>query len=459
MSSSTSSDEKVCSSGRSDNSHLYKELTSSSSSSSKSSNESDDNPYVYSYHNMLHQTIEMASVGPRAMLSVASNVAKSVWVASDQFVDRCTSSSPVVITTYQLNEFLKSTGVPEDRRVSEEELCLTSLAVVSTLVLYYLWFGKRHQRRRKALAADLRFAQAKVHYLEEKLLLAECDLKALSDRRQHQQQHQQGPLNKEQQQEVRIFMDGAYDLMHYGHMNAFRLARSLGTHLVVGVNSDESITQCKGAPLLNDSERLTMVSGCKFVDEVVPACPYVMNKEYLEHIIQKYNIDYVVHGDDPCIVDGKDVYQAAKDSGHFRSIPRTEGVSTTDIVGRMLLLTTEHHCMPPEATVDTPTRKLSAAHSAKDLILQIHNTNNNDITTSSSGNENSILVNYRKDHSNNSNFFLAQQSKFLTTSRLLKLFSAGVTTPPKDAKIVYMDGAWDMFHPGTAILNTIVCFH
>ena len=58
--------------------------------------------------------------------------------------------------------------------------------------------------------------------------------------------------------------------MHYGHMNAFRLGRSLGTHLVVGVNSDESITACKGKPLVNDDERLTMVRGCKFVDEVVP---------------------------------------------------------------------------------------------------------------------------------------------------------------------------------------------
>ena len=45
--------------------------------------------------------------------------------------------------------------------------------------------------------------------------------------------------------EVRIWMDGAFDMMHYGHMNAFRQGRALGTHLVVGVNSDKSITECK----------------------------------------------------------------------------------------------------------------------------------------------------------------------------------------------------------------------
>lgn len=41
---------------------------------------------------------------------------------------------------------------------------------------------------------------------------------------------------------VRIWMDGCFDLMHYGHMNAFRQGKALGTHLVVGVNSDETIT-------------------------------------------------------------------------------------------------------------------------------------------------------------------------------------------------------------------------
>ena len=51
----------------------------------------------------------------------------------------------------------------------------------------------------------------------------------------------------------------------------------------------------------------------------------------------------MVHGDDPCIVDGKDVYESAQKSGKYLTIPRTEGISTTDIVGRMLLMTKSHH--------------------------------------------------------------------------------------------------------------------
>jgi ethanolamine-phosphate cytidylyltransferase len=119
------------------------------------------------------------------------------------------------------------------------------------------------------------------------------------------------------------------------HVNAFRQGRSLGTHLVVGVNDDESIARCKGAPpVMNDAERLAMVKGCKFVDEVVPNVPYVMSDEYVRWVIKTYNIDFVVHGDDPCIVDGRDVYESAQRLGKYMTIPRTEGVSTTEIVAR-----------------------------------------------------------------------------------------------------------------------------
>lgn len=202
------------------------------------------------------------------------------------------------------------------------------------------------------------------------------------------------PQQQQPQKEIRIFMDGAFDLLHFGHMNAFRLAKSLGTHLIVGVNSDHSIADCKGcAPLMNTQERTTMVQACKFVDQVIPDCPYIMNQEYLDWIFTTYNVDYVVHGDDACIVNGKDVYESAKRTGKFRTIPRTNGVSTTDIVGRMLLLTKEHHILD----------------------------------SSSIG---------------------RASSKFLTTSRMLRLFSADHQAPPPNCRVVYVDGSWDLFHPG-----------
>jgi glycerol-3-phosphate cytidylyltransferase-like family protein len=64
-------------------------------------------------------------------------------------------------------------------------------------------------------------------------------------------------------------------------------------------------TACKGPPVMNDEERLAAVEGCRFVNEVVEGVPYIMQEDYLMMIIEKYKIDFVVHGDDPCIVNGK----------------------------------------------------------------------------------------------------------------------------------------------------------
>eukprot|EP00929_Paragymnodinium_shiwhaense_P039571 TRINITY_DN20776_c0_g1_i1.p1 TRINITY_DN20776_c0_g1~~TRINITY_DN20776_c0_g1_i1.p1 ORF type:complete len:495 (+),score=101.43 TRINITY_DN20776_c0_g1_i1:146-1630(+) len=208
---------------------------------------------------------------------------------------------------------------------------------------------------------------------------------------------------------VRIFVDGVFDLMHFGHMNAFRQARALGGHLVVGVNSDESVRVCKGTvPVLTDSERQVAVSACRFVDEIVPECPYVMTAEYIDYLMREKGIDYFVHGDDPCIVDGKNVYEAAIKAGRFKTIPRTEGISTTDIVGRLLTLTKDHH---------TPLIDDAASE--------------------------------ERSSPSKTGVFLSSQSRFLVTSQLMQAFSAALPKHgAKRGRVVYVDGAWDMFHEG-----------
>jgi len=324
-----------------------------------------------------------------------TSLVASIVVSSDRFLESCSGSTTVGIAVQQINGFLSTSGVPNKSLLTTDEFVLAGLTIIVTLVSYYFLMGKNHVKKRKMLANDLKVAHEKVTYLEEKLMLAHAEDLSRND----------GSNRK-----IRIFMDGAFDMMHYGHMNAFRLGRSLGTELIVGVNSDETITKCKGAPLMKDEERLTMVRNCKFVDEVVEGCPYVMNEEYLNHVISKYNIDYVIHGDDPCIVDGKDVYETAKKAGKYQSIPRTEGVSTTDIVGRILLMNKDHHY---------------------------------------AGNKNGDVL---RGKDRNGSSLLCDQSKFLTTSRMLRLFSAGMKSPNSGAKIVYISGAWDMFHCGHVAL-------
>lgn len=87
-------------------------------------------------------------------------------------------------------------------------------------------------------------AQKTVAELEEKLMVLEA---------------QDAEDKKNSGKEIRIWMDGAFDMMHYGHMNAFRQARALGTYLIAGINSDASITVCKGQPVMNDEVKILSI--------------------------------------------------------------------------------------------------------------------------------------------------------------------------------------------------------
>uniref|UniRef100_A0A2K5RYU5 ethanolamine-phosphate cytidylyltransferase n=1 Tax=Cebus imitator TaxID=2715852 RepID=A0A2K5RYU5_CEBIM len=147
-------------------------------------------------------------------------------------------------------------------------------------------------------------------------------------------------LAPEGRRAVRVWCDGCYDMVHYGHSNQLRQARAMGDYLIVGVHTDEEIAKHKGPPVFTQEERYKMVQAIKWVDEVVPAAPYVTTLETLD----KYNCDFCVHGNDITLtVDGRDTYEEVKQAGRYRECKRTQGVSTTDLVGRMLLVTKAHH--------------------------------------------------------------------------------------------------------------------
>jgi ethanolamine-phosphate cytidylyltransferase len=205
---------------------------------------------------------------------------------------------------------------------------------------------------------------------------------------------------------VRVYMDGCFDLMHYGHANALRQAKALGDELVVGVVSDEEIIACKGPPVLSMQERLALVSGLKWVDEVIPNAPYEITEEFMNRLFNEHDIDYVIHGDDPCLLpDGTDAYGLAKKVGRYKQIKRTEGVSSTDIVGRIL-------------------------SSIKDVKA-----------------ENGNVVDGKNTQGVNVPSKGSHMSRFLPTSRRIVQFSNG-KGPGPNSRVVYIDGAFDLFHAG-----------
>lgn len=117
-------------------------------------------------------------------------------------------------------------------------------------------------------------------------------------------------------------------------------ARKLGKELYVGVHSDEEILKHKGPPVMTLEEREEAVKGCRWCSVCIPYAPYVTDPK----VMDQYRCRYVVHGDDITTDEnGEDCYRVVKELGRFIVVKRTPNISTTDLVGRMLLYTKSHH--------------------------------------------------------------------------------------------------------------------
>ncbi|KAL9613984.1 MAG: hypothetical protein Q9167_001533 [Letrouitia subvulpina] len=134
---------------------------------------------------------------------------------------------------------------------------------------------------------------------------------------------------------IRIYADGVFDLFHLGHMRQLEQAKNAfpDVYLLVGVTGDAETHKRKGLTVLTGSERTETVRHCKWVDEVIPNCPWIVTPTFLE----EHQIDYVAHDDLPYGADeGDDIYAPIKKQGKFLVTQRTKGVSTTGIITKIV---------------------------------------------------------------------------------------------------------------------------
>lgn len=162
------------------------------------------------------------------------------------------------------------------------------------------------------------------------------------------------------------------------------------------------------------------MAACKWVDEVVPDAPYVTELE----VMDKYGCQVCVHGDDlSTAADGSDSYAKVKAAGRFlynlnssaqclscREVKRTIGVSTTELVGRMLLMTRDHH---DEAV-------LESKRSKTDLTEPV-------------------------EEETKASPYTSGGSHLMPTNRRIVQFSTPAREPKPGDRIVYVDGAFDLF--------------
>ena len=122
----------------------------------------------------------------------------------------------------------------------------------------------------------------------------------------------------------KVITYGTFDLLHYGHINLLRKAKSLGDYLIVGLSTDEFNNKDKNKECYFDYEnRKSLLDAVRYVDLVSPE----KNWEQKISDIQKYNVDVFVIGDD---WEGK--FDYLKDFGvEVVYLPRTKEISTSKI--------------------------------------------------------------------------------------------------------------------------------
>lgn len=129
-----------------------------------------------------------------------------------------------------------------------------------------------------------------------------------------------------------VFTNGCFDILHAGHVDLLTRARELGTKLIVGINSDRSVRQIKGAPrpFVGEAARAAVLRALRSVDDVV-----IFDELTPQRIIEEIEPDVIVKGGDwkPEEIIGSDF--VLKRGGKVFSLPLKGDFSTTAIAEKI----------------------------------------------------------------------------------------------------------------------------
>ena len=129
-----------------------------------------------------------------------------------------------------------------------------------------------------------------------------------------------------------VFTNGCFDLIHLGHVDYLEKARMLGDKLVIGLNTDDSVSRFKGPqrPLQDQNSRARVLAALQFVDLVVffnDDTPLKLISELLPDILVKGS-DYLADN-----IVGADVVK--NNGGVVKTLDFIPGYSTTRIVEKI----------------------------------------------------------------------------------------------------------------------------
>lgn len=92
-----------------------------------------------------------------------------------------------------------------------------------------------------------------------------------------------------------VFTNGCFDILHVGHMQLLKYCKSIGHLVVVGLNSDNSISRLKGPnrPINSQEDRKVMLESIKYVDKV-----FIFDELTPLNLIKQIKPNVIVKGGD-----------------------------------------------------------------------------------------------------------------------------------------------------------------
>ena len=130
-----------------------------------------------------------------------------------------------------------------------------------------------------------------------------------------------------------IYVDMVADLFHTVHVDFLKQASTLGSKLIVGLNSDKDVESYKRSPIINLRDREAVVRSCRYVDDVIAPCPLVITEEFM----RENDIDLVVHAHSDGDSSYNFMYQVPINLEKFLRVDYTDGISTTLIIEKIKL--------------------------------------------------------------------------------------------------------------------------
>jgi rfaE bifunctional protein nucleotidyltransferase chain/domain len=129
-----------------------------------------------------------------------------------------------------------------------------------------------------------------------------------------------------------VFVNGCFDLLHFGHIKFLKNAAAYGTKLIVGINSDLSIKLIKGPdrPVLTQSERRDSLLNLDFIDNV-----YIFDEDNPARLIQDLKPDVVVKSSEYKNVIFPEKALIRELGSKLVFVDQESGISTTEIINRI----------------------------------------------------------------------------------------------------------------------------